>query len=140
MCLPHHFGGRIAATLVLCLALGGGANAAEPDLWVDGWAIRQLTANSVTDSKPRVSGSNVAWLGQALGQTATRDQVFFYDGTATRQLTFNDYSSTDPDISGSSVVWEYYDGTSSSVYLYHGGTSQKLALSLIHISEPTRPY
>ena len=108
------------AIAVLLVALS--AISSPVSAYPDGWFVIQLTDNNEEDGKPKISGSNVAWV-QYDGHDA---EIFFYDGTSIIQLTDNDGNDWGVDISGSNVTWHGYDGPVAEIFLYDGDTVTQL--------------
>jgi hypothetical protein len=68
----------------------------------------QITANSINDRLPAISGSNVVWEGYEDVTPVTAIDIYFWDGSfpiTPVQITDNDTLDWRPDISGSTVVW-----------------------------------
>ncbi len=78
-----------------------------------GPVFTQLTDNDREDTSPRISGSNVVWLGH----DGNDNEVFCYYGPTLMQLTDNEHQEKALGLSGSNVVWLTHDGNDEEVFL-----------------------
>lgn len=87
---------------------------------LDDWAIIQITETGYDNRYPKISGSNVVWVGD-VGGTGYYD-IFYYDGGTAVQLTNTIESDWRPQISGSNVAWQGYYGDDWEIFFYDGAT------------------
>ncbi|MHC4177324.1 MAG: PEP-CTERM sorting domain-containing protein [Planctomycetota bacterium] len=77
-----------------------------------------LSNNDTEDSRPSISGSNVAWQGDY--------QIMLYDGETTTALATTNHFATDPIVRGGKVAWcDHVDGD-WEVFLYDGNEITRL--------------
>ena len=108
----------------------GGAS--QEIFFYDGANISQLTNNSLADFAPRVSGSNVVWVGD----DGNDFEIFFYNGSNVIQLTNNTVKDVRPRISGSNVVWESGTGTNMEFMFFYGSTVSNISNNSVVDSIP----
>jgi hypothetical protein len=88
-----------------------------PPTGSEGWAITQLTSNTVQDSSHDIDGARGVWLSGG--------DVLFWDGATTVNLTNTAKAETGPQISGNYIAWHGEDALGyQGVYLYNIGSGE----------------
>ena len=83
----------------------------------EGWAITQLTSNTVLDSSHDIDGARGVWLSGG--------DVLFWDGTTIVNLTNSAKAETGPQISGNYIAWHGEDALGyQGTYLYNIGSGE----------------
>ena len=96
--------------------------------------VNFLTNNNTSDRSPRISGKNIAWIGN----DGNDDQIYLYDydNASVTQLSENDGYVSNPQIEGNSVVWSKYDGNDNEIYFYDGSTTIQLTDNEVDDNNP----
>jgi beta propeller repeat protein len=83
----------------------------------NGSSVKQLTNNTVADSKPQIAGDNVVWQSG----TGANAEIYLYKGSTGQTLRITNDGSADsaPQISDSHIVWQKRSGGQSNVLFYN---------------------
>ena len=148
MSTRFRFTGRIALLLALLLVLAlpqiaAAANTIVTPANPDGWAVanKRTDANAtITATEPRDGLGSLEFLSNAVTPgSPSQDKVDFQKLWLTPPVTTRTLGNL------SKVAYEFYrDGSSTTashlIPVFRLPFYHDMALSLIHISEPTRPY
>lgn len=102
----------VLVVLTILFGICTGVHADPP-----GWKIIQVTDNGTADQYPRISGSNVVWVGGGIG---SESEIFFWNGSTIIQITDDEITDYSPQISGTNVVWQSGIGSDSDIFFWDG--------------------
>ena len=109
---------RVLVVLTILFVICTGVHADPP-----GWKIIQVTDNGTADQYPRISGSNVVWIGGGIG---SESEIFFWDGSTTIQITDDGITDHSAQISDSNVVWQSGVGSDSDIFFWDGVSTTQI--------------